>query len=88
MIGGDVVDVGHAVESIVGCTVISIRLLLGVELHEVLQSEGPCFVVVDKHFIFCHLFFGEIVALVHFPKKVEGFGLLGDDDLDGLAFFL
>ncbi len=61
---------------------------VGVELHEVLQSEGPCFVIVNKHFIFCHLFFSEIVTLVHFPNKVEGFGLLGDDDIDGITLFL
>ncbi len=88
MIGRDVVDVGHAVKSAVGHLVVSIRLSLGIELHEVLQSEGPFFFLVYEHFIFCHLFFGEIVALVHLPNKVEGFGLLGDDAIDGLAFFL
>jgi hypothetical protein len=87
LIGGDIVDVGLAVESAVGRTVVSIRLSLGIELREALQSEGPCFVLVNKHFIFCHLFFGEIVSLIHLPNK-EGFGFLGDDDIDGLAFFL
>ncbi len=31
---------------------------------------------------------GEVVALVHFPNEVEGFGFVGDDDVDRLAFFL
>ncbi len=88
MIRGDIVDIGHAVETIVGCTVVSVCLSLGVELREVLQGEGLCFVLVGKHFIFCHLFFGEAVALVHLPYKVEGFGLLRNDDVDALAFLL
>ncbi len=31
---------------------------------------------------------GEVVALVHLPDKVEGFGFFGNDDFDRLAFFL
>ena len=38
--------------------------------------------------ILCHLFFGEVVALVNLPHTVEGFRFLRDDDIDGLAFFL
>ncbi len=31
---------------------------------------------------------GEVVALVYLPNKVEGFGFVGNDDVDYLAFFL
>ncbi len=31
---------------------------------------------------------GEVVTLVHLPDKVEGFGLVGNDNVDHLAFFL
>ena len=30
----------------------------------------------------------EVVTLVHLANKVEGFGFVGDDDIDCLAFFL
>jgi hypothetical protein len=35
-----------------------------------------------------HWVFGVVVALVHLPNKVEGFGFIRDDDVDGLALFL
>ena len=28
------------------------------------------------------------MTLIHFPDKVEGFGFVGNDDVDRLAFFL
>jgi hypothetical protein len=34
------------------------------------------------------LLLGEVVALIHLPGKVEGFGFVGNDDIDHLAFFL
>ncbi len=37
---------------------------------------------------FGHLLLGEIVALIHLSDKVEGFGFIGNDDVDRLAFFL
>ena len=31
---------------------------------------------------------GEVVTLIHLPNEVEGFGFVGNDDVDCLAFFL
>ncbi len=39
-------------------------------------------------FVLFHLFFGAVVALVHFPNEVEGFSFVRDDDVDVLALFL
>ena len=47
----------------------------------------PGLVCVHEDLEFCQLVFGEVVALVHFPHKVECFGLVGDDDPNCLALF-
>jgi hypothetical protein len=44
----------------------------------------PGLVDVGLYFILDHLVFGVVVALVHLPNKVEGFGFVRDDDVDGL----
>jgi hypothetical protein len=48
----------------------------------------PGLVDVGLHFVLGHLFFSVVVALVHLPNKVEGFGFIQDDDVDVLALFL
>ncbi len=48
----------------------------------------PGLVDVGLNFVLGHLVFGDVVALVHLPNKVEGFGFVQDDDVDGLALFL
>ena len=48
----------------------------------------PGLVHVREDLKFCQLVFAEVVALVHLSHKVEGFGLIGDDDPNHLAFFL
>ncbi len=47
----------------------------------------PGLVDVGLHFVLGHLVFGVVVALVHLPNKVDGFGFVQDDDVDGLALF-
>jgi hypothetical protein len=48
----------------------------------------PGHVDVSLHFVLGHLFFSVVVALVHLPGKVEGFGFVQDDDVDVLALLL
>jgi hypothetical protein len=48
----------------------------------------PGLVDVGLHFVLGHLVFGVVVALVHLPDKVEGFGFVQDDYVDGLALLL
>ncbi len=53
---------------------------------------GKCFVPylvrILQDLVLGHLLFGEVVTLIHFPDKVEGFCFIGNDDVDCLAFFL
>ena len=48
----------------------------------------PGLVQVHEDHKFCKLVFGEVVALAHLSHEVEGFGLVGDDDPNHVAFFL
>jgi hypothetical protein len=48
----------------------------------------PGLLDVGLHFLLGHLFFGVVVALVHLPNKVEGFGFVRDDDVDVLALLM
>ncbi len=48
----------------------------------------PGLVDVCLNYVLGHLFFGVVVALVHLPNKVEGFGFVQDDDVDVLALLL
>ncbi len=48
----------------------------------------PGLVDVGLHFVLGNLVFGVVLALVHLPNDVEGFGFIRDDDVDGLALFL
>jgi hypothetical protein len=48
----------------------------------------PGLVDVGLYFVLGHLVLGVVVALVHLPNKVEGFGFIQDDDVDGLALLL
>ena len=53
---------------------------------------GECFVPhsvrVQKDLVLGHLLLGEVVTLIHLSYEVEGFGFLGNDDIDRLASFL
>ena len=52
------------------------------------ECHVPGLVRARKDINFFQLVFGEVVALVHLSHKVEGFGLVGDDDPNHPAFFL
>jgi hypothetical protein len=41
----------------------------------------------DSILYFDHLLLGEVVTLIHLPDEMEGFGFIGNDDVDCLAFF-
>jgi hypothetical protein len=47
----------------------------------------PGLVDVGLHAVLGHLFFGVVVALVHFTNKVEDFCFIQDDDNDVLMHF-
>ncbi len=48
----------------------------------------PGLVDVGLYLVLGHLVFGVVVTLLHLPNKVEGFGFIQDDDIDGLALLL
>jgi hypothetical protein len=48
----------------------------------------PGLVDVGLPFLLGHLAFGVVIALVHLPNKVKGFGYVRDDNVDGLALFV
>ncbi len=83
-----VADMRRALESAVCCFVVAIGLAEGEQIREVGKCFVPDFVRIREDLIFGHLLLGEVVALVHLPNKVEGFGFVGDDDVDCLAIFL
>ena len=56
--------------------------------HDVGECLVPGLVHVRKDLEFCQLVFGEVDALVHLSHKVEGFGLVGNDEPNHLACFL
>jgi hypothetical protein len=78
----------RALESAVCCFVVAIGLAEGEQIREVGKCFVPDFVCIQENLVLGHLLLGEVVALVHLPNKVEGFGFVGDDDVDRLAFFL
>ncbi len=51
------------------------------------KSFVPVLVCVQEDLVLGHLLLCEVVTLVHLANKVEGFGFVGDDDIDPLAFF-
>jgi hypothetical protein len=52
------------------------------------KGMEPGLVDISLHFMFGHLFFGVVVALVHSTNKVEGFDFFQGDDIDVLALLL
>ncbi len=78
----------RTVKTAVGRMILSVGLALGKTLGEILQGMHPGFVGICLHFILGHLLFSVVVALVHLSSKVECFGSLKDDDVDGLALLL
>jgi hypothetical protein len=68
--------------------VVAVGLAKGGEFCEVGKRLVPDLVCVHKDLKFCQLLSGEVVALVNLSHKVEGFGLVGNDDANHLAFFL
>ena len=77
----------QAFESAVSRFVVAVCLAKGEECHEVGKCLVPGLVCVRKDLKFHQLVFGEVVALVHLSHRVEGVGLIGDDDPNRLAFF-
>ncbi len=63
-------DVGSTLEAAVGYPVVAIGLAQCIEIHEVGEGFFSYLVQVSKDFVFCHLFFGEIIAFVHLANKV------------------
>ncbi len=83
-----VADMRHALESAVCCFVIAVGLAKGEQINEVGKCFVPDLVFIQEDLVLGHLLLGEVVALVHLLNKVEGFGFVGNDDVDCLAFFL
>jgi hypothetical protein len=77
-----------ALESAVCCFVVALGLAKREKIHEVGKCFVPDLLCIREDLVLGHLLLGEVVALVHLPDKVEGFGFVGNDDVDCLAFFL
>jgi hypothetical protein len=83
-----VADMRRALESAVCCFVVALGLAEGEQIREVGKYFVPDLVCIQEDLVLGHLLLGEVVAFVHLPNKVEGFGFVGNDDVDHLAFFL
>ncbi len=83
-----VADMRRALKSAVCCFVIAVGLVEGEQICEVGKYFVPDLVRIQEDLVLGHLLLGEVVTLVHLPNKVEGFGFVGNDDVDCLAFFL
>ncbi len=82
-----VADMRRALKSGVCCFVIAVGLAEGEQLREVGKCFVPDLVHIQEDLVLGHLLLGEVVALVHWSNKVEGFRFIGNDDVDCLAFF-
>ncbi len=78
----------YTVKIAVAHMLVSVGLALGKNVSEILQGMHPGLVGVHLDFILGHLLFLVVAALVHLSDKVEHFGFLQDDDIDGLALLL
>ncbi len=79
----------RALESAVCCFVVAVGLAEGEQICEVGKCFVPDHVCIQEDLVLGHLLvLAELIALVHFPDKVEGFGFVGNNDVDCLAFFL
>ncbi len=76
------------IKSDVCCFVIAVGLAEGEQIHEVGKCFVPDLVCIQEDLVLGHLLLGEVVTLVHSPNKAEGFGLVGNDDVDCLACLL
>ncbi len=76
----------YAFDSTVCSMVITVHYALSTELGEVCKCGFPRFGGVRPHLVPGHLLFREVVALVHLARKINVFGLVSNDNVDGLAF--